>query len=75
MKRKVEEIDTTKLKDDIPELKDSNVKIFIDAENQKHKKEIESALSAAGRKRLNTIIGCILRGVYHKIYKKEKVKV
>ena len=72
MKRKVERIDTTKIRNDVPELKHSKVEIFIDAENQKIKKKIESLLRSAGRKKLNTIFGCILRCEYHRaIYKRE----
>ncbi len=72
MKRKVERIDTTNLQDEVPELKNSKVQIFIDAESQKTKKEIETFLASAGRKKLNTIFGCILRCEYHdSIYKRE----
>lgn len=72
MKRKVQEIDTDKLKSEIPELNNSTVRIFIDVDNQRTRKEIEEILTQAGRKKLNTIFGCILRGVYHNsIYKRE----
>lgn len=72
MKRKVEKIDANKLKEALPELKNSTVEIYIDCENQKSKNEIIQILSYAGRKRINTILGCILRGAYNNsIYKKE----
>lgn len=72
MRRKVTKIDTTKIQDNIPELRNSVVKIFIDAENPKIQKEIEGYLLSAGRKKVNTIFGCILRGDYiDSIYKRE----
>jgi hypothetical protein len=72
LKRKVEQIDTSKLKDDFPELRDSKVRIFLDAENSRDKQRIETLLQSAGRKKLNTIFGCILRCNYlNKIYKRE----
>ena len=50
----------------------SNVEIFVDAENQRDKDEIYKLLQSAGRKRLNTIFGCILRCTYlDNIYKRE----
>lgn len=72
MKRKVQEINTAKLRDGIPELQDSIVRIYIDIENNKSKKEIEKILTQAGTKKLNTIFGCMLRGSYmNSIYKRE----
>lgn len=72
LKRKTEEIDTSALKDEIPELKDSRVRIFIDIENKKNRQQIIDLLTTAGRKRLNTIFACILRCDYlDKIYKRE----
>ncbi|MHA7830695.1 MAG: hypothetical protein ACX93O_06325 [Flagellimonas sp.] len=72
MKRKTEEIDTSALKNEIPELKESRVRIFIDIENKKNKQQIIDLLTTAGRKKLNTIFACILRCDYlDKIYKRE----
>ncbi len=72
MKRKVEIINTSKLKEAIPELKNSDIEVYLDAENEKSKKQIIQILHEAGRKKVNTILGCILRGAYNNsIYKKE----
>ncbi|MDO1513523.1 hypothetical protein Q2T41_12740 [Maribacter confluentis] len=72
MDRKIEKINTDKLKESIPELRNSSVEIYIDAENSKDKREIEKQLGFAGRSRINTIFGCILRCDYiNSIYKRE----
>jgi hypothetical protein len=70
--RKCVKYDTTKFKEEIPELTSSNVEIYFDVENGKNYKEILEILELAGSKKLKRIIAVILSKLYlENIYKRE----
>jgi hypothetical protein len=70
--RKWVKYDTTKFKEEIPELTSSNVEIYFDVENGKNYKEILEILELAGSKKLKRIIAVILSKLYlENIYKRE----
>ena len=72
MARKWVKYDTTKFKEEIPELTSSNVEIYFDVENGKNYKEILEILELAGSKKLKRIIAVILSKLYlENIYKRE----
>lgn len=72
MARKWVKYDTTKFKEEIPELTSSNVEIYFDVENGKNYKEILDILELAGSKKLRRIIAVILSKLYlENIYKRE----
>ena len=72
MARKWVKYDTTKFKEEIPELTSSNVEIYFDVENGKNYKEILDILELAGSKKLKRIIAVILSKLYlENIYKRE----
>lgn len=72
MARKWVKYDTTKFKEEIPELSSSNVEIYFDVENGKNYKEILDILEHAGSKKLKRIIAVILSKLYlENIYKRE----
>lgn len=72
MARKHVKYNTESLKDAIPELQNSIVEIYFDAENQKNFQEIADVLNQAGAKRVKLLISVILKNEYYDhIYKKE----
>ena len=72
MARKWIKYDTTKFKEEIPELSSSNVEIYFDIESGKNYNEIKSILNHAGSKKLKRIIAVILSKMYlDNIYKRE----
>lgn len=73
MARKVNKYNTELFKKALPELQNSTVEIYLDAENPKKFREIADVLSQAGEKKVKRLIAVILKNEYHEhIYKKEE---
>lgn len=72
MARKVNKFNTETFKRALPELQNSMVEVYIDAENQKNFQEIADVLNQAGGKKVKRLIAVILKNEYHEhIYKRE----
>ncbi len=72
MARKVNKYNTETFKRALPELQNSMVEIYLDAENPKKFREIADVLNQAGGKKVKRLIAVILKNEYHEhIYKKE----
>ncbi len=73
MARKVNKFNTELFKKALPELQNSTVEIYLDAENPKKFREIADVLNQAGGKKVKRLIAVILKNEYHEhIYKKEE---
>ncbi len=73
MARKVNKYNTELFKKALPELQNSTVEIYLDAENPKKFREIADVLNQAGEKKVKRLIAVILKNEYHEhIYKKEE---
>lgn len=73
MARKVNKLDTETFKRALPELQNSMVEVYIDAENQKNFQEIAEVLKQAGSKKVKRLMAVILKNEYHElIYKREE---
>jgi len=71
--RKVNKYNTELFKKALPELQNSTVEIYLDAENPKKFREIADVLNQAGEKKVKRLIAVILKNEYHEhIYKKEE---
>jgi len=71
--RKVNKYNTEAFKRALPELQNSLVEIYIDAENPKKFQEIATVLMQAGAKKVRRLMAVILKNEYHEqIYKKEE---
>jgi hypothetical protein len=74
--RKVLRYDTDQFKNEFPELKNSIVEIYLDAEDQKNLQKIGEALKQAGAKKIKTVMAIILKNEYYDhIYKIEDKNV
>jgi hypothetical protein len=57
----------------LPELRNSTVEVYIDAENPKKFQEIAEVLKQAGSKKVKRLMAVILKNEYHEqIYKREE---
>lgn len=57
----------------MPELRNSTVEVYIDAENPKKFQEIAEVLKQAGSKKVKRLMAVILKNEYHEqIYKREE---
>lgn len=76
MPRKLLKYNTDPFKKEIPELQNSIVEIYLDAENQKDFQKIVEVLKQTGAKKVKTIMAVILKNEYHNlIYKREDKNV
>lgn len=76
MTRKTNKYNTETFKKALPELQNSIVDIYIDAENEKKFREIAEVLKQAGAKKVKRLMAVILKNEYHEhIYKKEDGEV
>ena len=76
MPRKLLKYNTDQFKKDFPELQNSIVEIYMDAENQKDFQKIGEVLKQAGPKKVKTIMAVILKNEYYNhIYKIEDKNV
>jgi len=74
--RKLLKYNTDPFKKEIPELQNSIVEIYLDAENQKDFQKIVEVLKQTGAKKVKTIMAVILKNEYHNlIYKREDKNV
>lgn len=72
MARKVNKFNTDAFKRALPELQNSGVEVYIDAENPKKFQEIAEVLMQAGAKKVKRLMAVILKNEYHEqIYKRE----
>lgn len=72
MARKVNKFNTETFKKALPELQNSMVEVYIDAENPKNFQEIAEVLKQAGPKKVKRLMAVILKNEYHElIYKRE----
>lgn len=72
MVRKLNKYNTELFKKALPELQNSTVEIYLDAENPKRFREIAEVLKQAGAKKVKRLMAVILKNEYHEhIYKKE----
>lgn len=72
MARKVNKYNTELFKRALPELQNSMVEIYFDAENPKNFQEIAEVLKQAGSKKVKRLMAVILKNEYHElIYKRE----
>lgn len=72
MARKVNKYNTELFKRSLPELQNSMVEIYFDAENSKNFEEIAEVLKQAGEKKVRRLMAVILKNEYYDhIYKKE----
>ena len=72
MPRKLFPYPTDQFKKEFPELQNSIVEIYLDAENQKDFQKIVKILKQAGPKKVKTIMAVILKNEYYDhIYKIE----
>ena len=72
MARKVNKYNTELFKKALPELQNSMVEIYFDAENPKNFQEIAEVLTQAGEKKVKRLMAVILKNEYYDhIYKKE----
>jgi hypothetical protein len=70
--RKVNKYNTEAFKKALPELQNSMVEIYFDAENPKNFQEIARVLQQAGEKKVKRLMAVILKNEYYDhIYKKE----
>jgi len=70
--RKVNKFNTETFKKALPELQNSMVEVYIDAENPKNFQEIAEVLKQAGPKKVKRLMAVILKNEYHElIYKRE----
>jgi hypothetical protein len=70
--RKLLKYSTDQFKREFPELQNSNVEIYLDAENQKDLQKISEVLKQAGAKKVKTVMAVILKNEYYDhIYKLE----
>ena len=73
MARKVNKYNTELFKKALPELQNSMVEVYIDAENPKNFQEIAEVLKQAGSKKVKRLMAVILKNEYHElIYKREE---
>ena len=73
MARKVNKYNVELFKKALPELQNSTVEVYIDAENQKNFQEIADVLNQAGSKKVKRLMAVILKNEYHElIYKREE---
>jgi hypothetical protein len=71
--RKVNKYNTELFKKALPELRNSTVEVYIDAENPKKFQEIAEVLKQAGSKKVKRLMAVILKNEYHEqIYKREE---
>jgi hypothetical protein len=74
--RKLFKYSTDQFKSEFPELQNSNVEVYFDAENQKDLQKISEVLKQAGAKRVKTVMAVILKNEYYDhIYKLEDKNV
>jgi hypothetical protein len=74
--RKLLKYNTDPFKKEIPELQNSMVEIYLDAENQKDLQKISEVLKQAGAKKVKTVMAVILKNEYYDhIYKLEDKNV
>ena len=72
MARKVNKYNTETFKRALPELQNSLVEVYIDAENPKSFQEIADVLKQAGSIKVKRLMAVILKNEYHElIYKRE----
>lgn len=73
MARKINKYNTELFKKALPELRNSTVEVYIDAENPKKFQEIAEVLKQAGSKKVKRLMAVILKNEYHEqIYKREE---
>jgi hypothetical protein len=71
--RKINKYNTELFKKALPELRNSTVEVYIDAENPKKFQEIAEVLKQAGSKKVKRLMAVILKNEYHEqIYKREE---